>query len=851
LETAETYTLLSRGLSAEKAREKLHTEGYNQLPSAKRKSFLYTILGVIREPMFILLVVCGTLYMTLGDYREGLMLLGFVFIIMGIEFVQKNKTEKALDALKELASPKALVIRDGIEQRIPGNEVVTGDLIVLQEGDRVPADATVLKSTNLMTDESLLTGESVPVRKSDWNGTEKRTQPGGDDLPFVYSGSMIVQGCGYAEVTHTGQNTEIGKIGKALETIKEESTRLKKEMVTLVKRITIIAAILCCVIVIVYALTRGSLINGLLAGIALAMAVLPEEFPVILAVFMALGAWRMSKIQVLTRVPSSIETLGSATVLCADKTGTLTQNKMSVSQLFTERNYLSVKETNDLNPKFKELIEYGILSSQTKPFDPMEKAITTLRDFCRKGKESIHLDWEMIREYPLSQELLAMSRVFAHHESEEQIIAAKGAPEAIFDLCHLSQQDTMSFAQAARELASAGLRVLGVAKAKLHNSVNNLPCHQHDFDFEFVGLIGLSDPVRDNVRTAVAECYNAGIRTIMITGDYPVTAKNIAREIGLKNPDNCITGQALREMSEEELCRKIKEVNVFARIVPEQKLKIVQALKANQEIVAMTGDGINDAPALKAANIGIAMGMKGTDVARESADLVLLDDNFSSLVNAIKMGRRIFDNLQKAFGYVFAIHVPIAGLALVPILFSNVPIVLWPVHIVFLELIIDPACSIIFEAEKEEPDLMKRPPKGIRESFFGIKKILVSCMQGFGILLTTLFVYFATLQQGYQDGQVRAMAFITLIIANVATILTNRSWSENIFKIIITPNRAVGWVSGSAIIFLIMVLYIPILREAFQFAYIPFMNIIYCSLAGISTIIWFEIFKFVKLCRKL
>jgi len=834
-----------RGLTASQAKEKLRTEGYNNLPSSKPKNFFSIALGVVKEPMFILLVACGTLYLVLGDLREGLMLLGFVFVIMGIEFFQEKKTEKALDALKDMASPRALVIRDGVETRIAGIEVVTDDIIILQEGDRVPADATVLHSVSLQADESLLTGESAAVRKNDWDGTEKNIQPGGDDLPFVYSGSMIVQGNGIAMVTGTGINTEIGKIGKALEGVKEEPTRLKQEMGSLVKTLTIVAVVLCILVIVGYTFTRGSLINGFLAGITLAMAILPEEFPVILTVFMAVGAWRISKKRVLTRKPSAIETLGTATVLCTDKTGTLTENKMTVTSLYNGNNFLIVTKTEKFNSEFHEIIEYGILSSQTNPFDPMEKAIISIGDLFLKGTEHIHKNWEMVREYPLSKQLLAMSRVFSFKGTREKIIATKGAPEAIFDLCHLDEKSRTRLSLAVEKLATDGLRVIGVAKAKINEE--GLPEIQHDFTFDFIGLIGLSDPIRDNVKQSVNECYKAGIRVIMITGDYPVTAKHIAIEIGLENPERCITGKELQLMTEDELSEKIKGINVFARVVPEQKLKIVNALKRNKEIVAMTGDGINDAPALKSANIGIAMGEKGTDVAREASSLVLMDDNFSSIVGAIKMGRRIFDNLQKAFGYTFAIHVPIAGLSLIPILLGNFPLILWPVHIVFLELIIDPACSIIFEAEKEELNIMNRPPKGIDERFFGGGKILFSCMQGLGILIITLSVYLVGLHLGYEADEVRAMSFITLIVSNIAVILTNRSWTNNIFKIIATPNKAVLWVTGGAVFFMVMILNIPFFLNLFQFHRLSLINIIICSSAGLTTIIWFEIYKMIKL----
>jgi len=838
-----------KGLTEKQAKDKLLREGNNELPSSKPRNFLLIALGVIKEPMFILLVACGSLYLTLGNLREGIMLLGFVFVIMGIEFFQEKKTEKALDALKELASPRALVIRDGKEKRIAGFEVVTDDLIVLQEGDRVPADATVLHSVNLMADESLLTGEPVPVRKNDWDGAETNVQPGGDDLPFVYSGSMIIQGNGIAKVSSTGLNTEIGKIGKALAKVKEEPTRLKLEMGSLVKRLSVIAAIFCVLVIIFYTLSRGSLINGFLAGITLAMALLPEEFPVILTVFMALGAWRMSRVKVLTRKPSAIETLGSATVLCTDKTGTLTLNRMTVAKLYNGKEFMIVKETTEIASEFHELIEYGILSSQTNPFDPMEKAILKMGDLYLKGTDHMHSNWEMIKEYPLSKELMAMSRIFSMKETNKKVIATKGAPEAIFDLCHIDTENIKRLSAAVEELAATGLRVIGVAKAKITSP--GLPDIQHDFVFDFVGLIGLSDPIRENVKESVNECYRAGIRVIMITGDYPVTAKNIALEIGLKNPDECITGMELKAMTDNELRGKIKEVNVFARVVPEQKLKIVNALKANKEVVAMTGDGINDAPALKSANIGIAMGEKGTDVAREASSLVLMDDNFSSIVGAIKMGRRIFDNLQKAFGYTFAIHVPIAGLSLIPILMGNLPLILWPVHIVFLELIIDPSCSIIFEAEKEESDIMSRPPKSLTDKFFGMRKILMSCLQGTGILAITLAVYGFGLHLGYGNNEVRTMAFITLIVSNISIILTNRSWTNNIFRIIITPNKAVLWVIGGAIFFLALILNIPFFLDLFQFRKLHALNVIICSIAGITSIVWFEIYKLIKVKKHL
>jgi Ca2+-transporting ATPase len=835
------------GLSTEEVEKKLISDGYNELPSSKSRNFITIALGVVKEPMFLLLVACGTLYMILGDVQEGLMLLGFVFVIMGIEFYQEKKTEKALDALRDLASPRALVIRDGVEKRIAGREVVSGDMLILQEGDRVPADATVLSSVSLLADESLLTGESVPVRKQDWDGKNIKVEPGGDDLPFVYSGSMIVQGSGIAKVTATGLNTEIGKIGKAIGDVVEEPTRLKKEIGLLVKRLAITGFLLCLIVIAVYTLTRGDLLKGFLAGITLAMAMLPEEFPVVLTIFLALGAWRMSKKRVLTRKPSAIETLGSTTVLCTDKTGTITLNKMTVQQIYNGNIILKVNAENELAEAFHDVVEYGILASQVNPFDPMEKAITMLGDKYLKGTERKGHNWELVREYPLSKELLAMSRVFSEHDTGMRSIAAKGAPEIIFDLCHLPADIRQKHSAAIEDMARDGLRVLGVASSQIVLEV--LPENQHDFDFEFLGLIGLSDPIRPEVSSAVTECYRAGIRVIMITGDYPLTAMNIAKEIGLNNPEMCITGAELKIMSEEELCSKIRDINVFARVIPEQKLLLVNALKKNGEIVAMTGDGINDAPALKAAHIGIAMGEKGTDVAREAASLVLMDDNFSSIVAGNAMGRRIFDNLQKALGYIFAIHVPIAGLSLIPILLIDLPLILWPVHIVFLELIIDPACSMIFEAEKEEKNVMDRPPRDINEPFFNLKKIFISCMQGVGILVFVMGVYLYSYYSGYTEGQIRAMSFITLIVANISVIMSNRSWTRNIFEILTIRNKAAVWIVAGASLFMVLIMNIPFCLSLFQFEKIGIVNTILCFVSGMLTVTWFEIYKVLKLRR--
>ncbi len=833
--TTEEFT----GLSEAEAAERLLSEGYNELPSSGQRGLFSLAFGVVREPMFLLLVACGVVYLVLGDVQEALMLLGFVFFVMGLTLYEERKTENALDALRDLSSPRAQVVRDGKEQRIAGREVVRGDLLVVNEGDRVPADARLLSCLNLSVDESLLTGESVPVRKSDDEQERKEVSPGGDDLPFIYSGTMVVQGQGIARVIATGEKTEIGKIGKVLQSVKPEETLLQKETDRWVRTLAVFGLSLCVLVIIYYSLTRGDWLNGLLAGVTLAMATLPEELPVVLTIFLAMGAWRISKKQVLTRRMPAIETLGSSTVLCVDKTGTLTMNRMSVSKLFAGGELLDVGKVsrNSMPEEFHELLEFSILASQLDPFDPMEKAIKESGDNYLTETEHLHKDWELVHEYALSRELLSISRVWKSAEHEHYTIAAKGAPEAIIGLCHFDESAKAELFTHITEMADQGLRVLGVARAFFPQPL--LPYAQGDFAFEFLGLIGLADPVRLTVSSAIAECYSAGIRVVMITGDFPGTARNIARQIGLKNADACITGQELRGMTDSELQERINEVNIFARVVPEQKLRLVNAFKANGEIVAMTGDGVNDAPALKAASIGIAMGGRGTDVARESASLVLLDDDFSSIVQAIRLGRRIFDNIRKAIAYIFAIHVPIAGMSLLPVLF-HWPLLLLPAHIAFLQLIIDPACSIVFEAEGEETDVMNRPPRNSNEPLFCRNTVFLSLIQGVIVLVVVLGVFWFACSRGVDEQEIRALTFTTLMISNLGLILTNRSWSSTSAASFRSTNTALFPVVAGAILFLGIVLYVPFFVHLFRFSALHLFDVLLCLSAGLGSVLWFE-----------
>lgn len=858
------------GLSEQVAIALIKQDGYNELPSTEARNFLAIAWNSIQDPIFLLLIGGGIVYWILGDLQEALILLGFVFFLTGISLYQEGKTEHALEALRDLSSPRALVIRDRQQKRIAGREVVLGDILLLAEGDRVSADAIILSCTNLSTDESLLTGESLSVRKLASNSDDmenvKMSPPGGDDLTFVYSVTLVIQGQGIAQVKAIASQTEMGKIGKALQKVKPEVTPFQLEMTRLVRRLFGVALALCVAIVVIYGTTTGNWLKGTLAGITLAMAILPNESPVVVTVFLALGAWRISQNHVLARRPSAVETLGTATVLCVDKTGTLTLNQMAVQQLFpydrsdkkeihNSRLYdLGLHSSDPLPETVHQLVEFCILASQRDPFDPMEKAFKQLVDRYLLHTEHLHSDWQLLREYPLSPHHLAMSHVWQSTDGKQYEIAAKGSPEAIADLCHLLPSEQKILTAQVSQMAAQGLRVLAVAKASLlnappaflpsHPSINSahLPDQQHDFPFEFLGLVGLSDPVRPTVAAAIKECYIAGIRVIMITGDYPETAQTIARQVGLLQMGAVLTGTELDAMDDSELAQRIQSTNIFARTVPEQKLRIVNTLKATGQVVAMTGDGVNDAPALRSAQIGIAMGQRGTDVARESAALVLLDDDFSSIVQAVKLGRRIFDNLRNAMAYLVAIHIPIAGMSLIPALFK-MPLVMLPIHVAFLHLIIDPACSIVLEAEPAEASVMKRSPRNPQEPLFGKKTLGLAVLQGGGILLIILTIYAIALYRNQGELDARALTFTTLILANLGLILSDGSSSRLSFKILRSPNPALWWVVGGGLLFIVIILYIPFFRNLFSFSFLDAMDIAICLFGGVISLGWFEVLK--------
>jgi Ca2+-transporting ATPase len=763
-----------------------------------------------------------------------------------ITVVQETRTERVLEALRDLSSPRALVIRDGVRKRIAGRDVVRGDFIVLAEGDRVPADAVLIQSDDLQTDESLLTGESVPVRKmarGDASSNAGR-RPGGDDLPYVFSGSLIVRGTGIAEVIAIGILSEIGKIGQSLSTLAMEPPRLQTQTRRLVRIFAMVGGIVSVLAVLLYGTLRGGWLDAVLAGVALGMSMLPEEFPVVLTVFMAMGAWRISKARVLTRRAAAIETLGSATVLCTDKTGTLTENRMSIAELRAKnKGVLRPGEAPgaQLPEAFHELLEFGVLASAPDPFDPMEKAFHDLG----RGRlaETEHLrgrEWKLIHTYGVRPDLLAMSQVWQPAGGKQEfIIAAKGAPEAIADLCHLNAADVAALTKPVDAMAGEGLRVLGVARASFVGLT--WPVSQADFAFEFLGLVGLADPLRKSVPGAVAECRSAGIKVVMITGDYPATARAIYRQAGLDAAD-LVSGNQLDGMTDAELALRVRTATVFARIMPEQKLRIVNALKANGEIVAMTGDGVNDAPSLKAAHIGIAMGGRGTDVAREASSIVVLDDDFGSIVKAIGLGRRIYDNVRKAMGFIFAVHVPIAGLALLPLLFG-LPILFGPVHIAFLEMVIDPVCSLVFEAETEEDDVMRRRPRAPDQPLFSTSLIGWSVLQGAFAFVLVAGIFIVGYRRGMPDTEVRALAFFSLIMTIVGLIFVNRSFSASLITALRRPNPALAWVLVAVVAMLSLTLLWPLASDLFRFGPLHWDDLTVTLGAGVLVLLLLELLK--------
>ncbi len=846
------------GLTSEEAKRRLAAEGPNALPTAQKHGLAALVLGVLREPMFLLLIGAATIYLVLGDVREALVLAASIVVIIVITVVQERRTERALEALRDLSSPRALVVRDAREVRIAGVEVVRGDLLLLREGDRVPADARLVEAHGLSVDESLLTGESVAV--------SKRNPSQGSRPDEVFSGTLVVRGTGAAEVFATGANAQLGRIGTLLAGLDTSKTSLEIETARVVRIFAAFGLALCALVAALFYAQRGDALAGILAGVTLAMSLLPEEFPVVLTVFLALGALRIARHGVLTRRLPAVEMLGAATVLCCDKTGTLTENRMKVVEVWRD----GWAPADEWDAHERPVIETAALACEASPFDPMERAILeaaalkpgtdpqfpdpkpgtdpqfptlspalspTLSPALSQGRGGIAIE----HRHPLTDEFLAVAHGVRLRDGS-RVAAIKGAPETVVALCRLSQEERHRVLRAAAAAAARGLRVLAVARAPWDKP--EWPDSPRHYPFRFEGFLGLADPVRAAVPAAIALCRRAGIRIVMITGDHPATARAIAQKAGIE-ATRAITGPEVQAMDDEELALAVKDCQIFARVHPEQKLRLVNALRAAGDVVAMTGDGVNDAPALKAAHIGVAMGKRGTDVAREAAALVLLDDEFTSIPGTVKLGRRIYDNIRNAMRFLFAVHVPLAGMALLPLI-AGWPLFVYPVHVVFLEFVIDPSCSIVFEAEEGDDDLMDRPPRKPGARLFTAKGMALGVMLGLGVLAAVALMFSGLLARGATEGEARAAAFATLVCGNLALILANRSSHLTSVELLTRPNAAQWWIFGGTLAALAAALYVPVAAQVFRFEALAAADLALAAAAGFISVAWYDAYKLLR-----
>lgn len=826
------------GLTSVEARQLQHQYGKNELTSQKKESFFKKVLHIICEPMFLLLIVAAIIYFILGEPRDGAIMLIFVMGVISIDVIQEWKTDKTLDALKELSAPHVTVIRDGKETMIASIDLVPGDLMMIHEGIKIPADGILVKCNDLCVDESSLTGEAEGVWKVITENAEASDDYWRKD--YCYAGTLVIQGTGLVSVSKIGAETEYGKIGMNVASAPDEPTPLQKQTGKLVKTCAVIAGALFALVgVITYFNIPDHppgerLIESILSGVTLAMAMIPEEFPVILTVFLSMGAWRLAKKQSLIRKLPSVETLGSVSVLCVDKTGTITMNQMTV------------QETWAADGDEHTLIETMGLGCETDAYDPMERAMLNYCDIHGISKEHL-FNGELISEYAFTNELKMMGHVW--RRDGRIIIAAKGSPERLLTICNLTEKDREIVGHKITELSKKGLRVIAVATAT-PASEDEIPSNITECSLNLCGLIALADPPRESVKSDLAACRKAGIRVVMITGDNGITASSIAKKIGMEHSDNIITGDMLNEMTDDELREAVKKVTIFSRVVPEHKMRIVKAFKENGEIVAMTGDGVNDAPALKYADIGIAMGKRGSEVSREAADLILMDDNFTTIVETVKDGRRIYDNIRKAVGYVFTIHIPIAFASLLAPILGVAPasLMLLPLHVVLLELLIDPTCSIVLERQPAETDIMLRKPRDPKEKLLNIRTLMKSIIQGLVIFAASFGTYYTVLANNPANAPVaRAMGLTIIMIANLLLVQVNSSDHDFVFQSIarLVKDGVMWAVNIVTLLMLVIILYTP-LSSFLKLAPLTVGQLFTSIGIAAVAVLWYEIVKAIK-----
>ncbi len=822
------------GLTTEQVTVSRQQHGANTLHYKKENTLLDTLIRMVKEPMMILLLVASSIYFISGKTGDGIFLLVAIVFQASISLYQDSRSKNALEKLKDFSQPKCKVIRNGEIIEIKSEELVMGDSLMVEEGTSITADGTIVYSHDFSVNESILTGESLSVYKD----PEKEDK-------FVYSGTTVAGGLAIATITAIGNQTKLGKIGTSLENIDEEKTPLEIQIGNFVKKMAIVGIIVFVIVWLLNYANSRNLLQSLLQSLTLAMSILPEEIPVAFTTFMALGAWRLMKMGIVVKQMKTVETLGSATVICTDKTGTITENKMSLAKMFVLSANKIVEPQKVQTDNERELIAMAMWASEPIPFDPMEIALhdayrtTTLQDE--------RANYKIIHEYPLSGKPPMMTHVFKN-ESGHMIVAAKGAPEALMAVSRLTEADKQLVHAAIQQLTADGLRVLAVGVADFKGE--NYPATQQEYSFHLKGIVAFYDPPKKNIQQVLNDFYAAGIDVKVITGDNAQTTKAIAKQIGLKGYENEMTGDQLMQLPESELNAKVMKTTLFTRMFPEAKLRIINALKANQQIVAMTGDGVNDGPALKAAHIGIAMGRKGTEIAKQAASLILLEDDLSKMVHAIAMGRKIYSNLKKAIQYIISIHIPILLTVFVPLALGWIyPTIFSPVHVIFLEIIMGPTCSIIYENEPIEKNTMRQKPKALTTTFFNWRELSLSMVQGLIITAGTLSIYQYAVSNLYSEGLTRTMTFTVLIAANIFLTLINRSFYYSIITTWRYKNNMVVFIIIITAVLLGIMLYIQPVTAFFEFEQLTFQQLGLCVVVGFVSVIWFEGVKWLKRSR--
>lgn len=821
----------STGLTDSEVTESAKKFGTNSVEHQKKNHFLNSILDIVKEPMFLLLLTATSIYFITADYGDGIFMAIAIIFVVAISVFQESRSRNAIEALKKLTQPKCKVIRNGSTIEIPTEEIVIGDCVQLEEGAFIPADGIILSSNDFSVNESILTGESLAVFKS--NESENKQ---------VFQGTIVASGLAICEVTAIGNKTHLGKIGSSLNAIEEEKTPLQIQIGNFVTKMSIIGLVIFAVVWAINYYNSGLVLDSLLKALTLAMSVIPEEIPVAFTTFMALGAWRLMKMGIITKQTKTVETLGSATVICTDKTGTITENRMSLAELYLFKSNSIIETSQKLNPEAEEVLNYAMWSSEPIPFDAMEIAIHEAYSNFESEDERPY--FKKVHEYPLSGKPPMMTHVF-ENDSGKKIIAAKGAPEALIAISHLTEMEKNQIFEAMQTMMQKGFRVLGVGVSDFEGT--DYPSTQQELKFHFKGLVAFYDPPKHNIQAVFETFYKAGIQVKIVTGDNAETTSTIAKQVGFKNADKVLNGDELMAMDDVTLKEKVMETAIFTRMFPEAKLKIIQALKANNQIVAMTGDGVNDGPALKSAHIGIAMGKKGTEIAKQAANLILVDDNFERMTDAIAMGRKIYINLKKAIQYIISIHIPIILIVFIPLALGWMyPNIFTPVHIIFLEIIMGPTCSIIYENEPMEDNLMLQKPRPLTTTFFNFKEVLISIIQGLVITLGLLYIYQYAIGKNMSENGTRTLIFLTLITSNIVLTLANRSFYYSIFKTIQYKNNLVGLIIGVTIVLTGLLLFIPAFSNFFLFEMVSSSQIGLCIIVGSISVLWVEIYKVFK-----